>query len=114
MSEFLYAFIYYAFHLENYAQLRSLFEGYDSFTEWEYRMPGIQYMSAVYQKRVCVFGLQQLQGVEAVKHPLRQVGDLISIQHAGKSQHSPGLDTRNDIRVDIYAQTWFGGHLQGV
>ncbi len=87
LSEFLYAFIYYAFHLENYAQLQSLFEGYDSFTEWEYRMPGILYMSAVHQQSVRVFSLQQLQGVEAVKHPLGQVGDLISIQHAGKSQH---------------------------
>lgn len=31
--------------------------------------------------RMCVLSLQQLQGVEAVKHPLRQVGDLVSIQH---------------------------------
>lgn len=54
---------------------------------------------------MCVFCLQQLQGVEAVKHPLWQVGDLISIQHAGKSQHRLALDTRNDNRVDIYAHS---------
>lgn len=51
-------------------------------------MPGIQCTSAVYQQSACVFCLQQLQGVEAVKHSLGQVGDLISIQHAGKSQHT--------------------------
>ncbi len=68
-------------------------------------MPGIQYVSAVYQQSVCVFRLQQLQGVEAIKYPLGQVGDLISIQHAGKSQHSLALDTRNDNPVDIYAHT---------
>lgn len=77
-------------------------------------MPGIQYMSAVYQQSVCVFLLQQLQGVEAVKHPLGQVGDLISIQHAGRSQHRLALDTGNDNRADIYARSWRGSHLQGV
>lgn len=34
LSDFLDAFIHYAFHRENYAQVQSLFEGYDSFTEW--------------------------------------------------------------------------------
>lgn len=92
MSEFLYAFIHYAFHRENYAQVQSLFEGYDSFTEWGQRMLGIQYMSVVYQQCVCVF-LQQLQGIEAIKHPLWKVGDLISIQHTGKSQHRLAFDT---------------------
>lgn len=53
--------------------------------------------------RACVLHLQQLEGVEAIKHPLRQVGDLISIQHAGKSQHRLALDTGNDNQVDIYA-----------
>lgn len=54
---------------------------------------------------VSVLHLQQLQGVEAIKHPLRQVSDLISIQHAGKSQHRFGLDTGNDNQVYIYAHT---------
>lgn len=70
---------------------------------------------------VCVFCLQQLQGVEAVKHPLGQVGDLISIQHAGKSQHRLALDTGIDNRGDIYTFTCTHthklsseGHLQGV
>lgn len=52
----------------------------------------------------CVF-LQQLQGVEAVKHPLGQVGDLISIQNAGKSKHRLTLDTEYDNLMDIYAHT---------
>lgn len=43
-----------------------------------------------------VLHLQQLQGIEAIKHPLGQVSDLISIQHTGKSQHRLGLDTGND------------------
>ena len=61
------------------------------------------YVCSVSAECVCVFLLQQLQGVEAVKHPLGQVGDLISIQHAGRSQHRLSLDTGNDNRVDIYA-----------
>lgn len=31
--------------------------------------------------RVDVLCLQELQGIEAVENPLRQVGDLVSIQH---------------------------------
>lgn len=43
--------------------------------------------------RECVcLCLQQLQGIEAVKHPLGQVGDLISIQHTGKLQHGRALE----------------------
>lgn len=38
-----------------------------------------------------VFGLQQLQGVEAVKHPFGQVGDLISIQHAVKNHKTDSV-----------------------
>lgn len=45
--------------------------------------------------RVCVCSLlQQLQGVEAVKDPLGQVGDLISIQHAGGDHNTDFLKTR--------------------
>lgn len=75
-------------------------------------------MSAVHQQSVYGFHLQQLQGIKAVKHPLGQVGDLISIQHAEKSQHRHTLDTENDnwddIHTYIHAQTWLWGHLQGV
>lgn len=42
--------------------------------------------SGEYQQSVQVSHLQQLQGVEAVKHPLGQIGDFISIQHTEKSQ----------------------------
>lgn len=53
LSEFLHAFIHYAFHLENYAVVESLFEGYDSFTEWEYRVPSM-YVCTGSAERVCV------------------------------------------------------------
>lgn len=59
-------------------------------------------------------GLQQLQGVEAVKHPLGQVGDLISIQHAGKTAKWTWFRCRSDKPV-MYAQTqmhhWTGPDL---
>lgn len=42
---------------------------------------GVQCMSVLDQHSVCMqeFSLQQLQGIEAVKHSLGEVGDLISI-----------------------------------
>lgn len=64
--------------------------------------------------------LQQLEGVEAIKHPLGQVGDLISIQHAGKSQYRLALDTGNDNRsgcsrtCTCTCTNWARGHLQRV
>lgn len=48
--------------------------------------------------------LQKLQSVEAVKHPLRQIGDLISIEHSEKSQHRLASVTEYDTQVAIHAQ----------
>lgn len=54
---------------------------------------------------VCVFCLQELQGIEAIKHPLGQVGDLISIQHAGKSQHRLALDAGMTTELFLHTHT---------
>lgn len=61
------------------------------------------YMSVLEQLCLwmCVFCLQELQGVEAVENPLGQVGDLISIQHAGKPQSRQECHTPSDV----YTQT---------
>lgn len=60
---------------------------------------------------MCGFCLQQLQGIEAVKHPLGQVGDLISIQHAGKSQHRLALDA--GMTAELFMHTHMDNLAQG-
>lgn len=62
-----------------------------------------------------MFCLQQLQGIEAVKHPLGQVGDLISIQHAGKSQHRLALDAgmTSKLFMHTHAHNLAQGPLTG-
>lgn len=60
-----------------------------------------------------MFRLQQLQGIEAVKHPLRQVSDLISIQHAGKSKSRLGLDAGMTTKLFMHTHACIQGPLTG-
>lgn len=57
-------------------------------------------MSGEDQQSVQEFDLQQLQRVEAIKHTLWQVGDLISIQHTADSGH--GLYRHNKLQSSSF------------
>lgn len=73
------------------------------------------YMSVLEQLWMCVFCLQELQGVEAVENPLGQVGDLISIQHSEKPQRRQECHTPHRcVHANPHAEARLRGYSQGV